>query len=158
MLRRPLFGLQKRRRTAGSQQMERQESLADKEPKAGIDHAAREREVLKLVMNGLAGEQGAKKLNVSIRTADGRRAHLLEKRRAANTVELTRLGLYWGYGRLDDFYFYRNEEGRQNAGWKQAGGTQDTPARWNSSPGQAERGEDTGGHRTGCSASAHLIK
>jgi DNA-binding NarL/FixJ family response regulator len=94
---------------------ERQESLTDTEPKVGIDYTAREREVLKLVINGLTSEQIAKKLNVSIRTVDDHRAHLLEKHHAANTVELTRLSLYLGYSRVDDFHFYRNEEGGQNA-------------------------------------------
>jgi DNA-binding NarL/FixJ family response regulator len=99
-----------------SKMTERQESLTDKEPKVGIDHTAREREVLKLVINGLTSEQIAKKLNVSIRTVDDHRAHLLEKHHAANTVELTRLGLYLGYAKADDFHFYREGDGGQNAG------------------------------------------
>jgi DNA-binding NarL/FixJ family response regulator len=99
-----------------SKMTEQQDSLTDKEPRVGIDYTAREWEVLKLVINGLTSEQIAKKLNVSIRTVDDHRGSLLEKHHAANTVELTRLSLYLGYSRVDDFHFYRNEEGGQNAG------------------------------------------
>jgi DNA-binding NarL/FixJ family response regulator len=94
-----------------SKMTERQEDLTDKEPKVGIDRTAREREVLKLVVNGLTSEQIARLLNISIRTVDDHRANLLEKHHAANTVELTRLSLYWGDVRVEDFHFYREGDG-----------------------------------------------
>jgi DNA-binding NarL/FixJ family response regulator len=99
-----------------SKMTEMQESMTDKEPNVGIDRTAREREVLKLVVNGLTSEQIAKQLNISIRTVEDHRANLLEKHHAANTVELTRLSLYLGYARVDEFHFYRNGEGGQYAG------------------------------------------
>jgi DNA-binding CsgD family transcriptional regulator len=71
---------------------------------------------LKLVINGLTSEQIAKKLNVSIRTVDDHRGSLLKKHHAANTVELTRLGLYLGYAKADDFHFYREGDGGEYAG------------------------------------------
>jgi DNA-binding NarL/FixJ family response regulator len=99
-----------------SKMTERQENMTDKEPNVGIDRTAREREVLKLVVNGLTSEQIAKLLNVSIRTVEDHRANLLEKHHAANTVELTRLSLYLGYAMVDEFHFYRNGEGGRYAG------------------------------------------
>jgi DNA-binding NarL/FixJ family response regulator len=100
-----------------SKMTERQESMTDTEPKVGIDRTAREREVLKLVVNGLTSEQIAKKLNVSIRTVDDHRGNLLEKHHAANTVELTRLSLHLGFVGVDDFHFFREgDEGGQYAG------------------------------------------
>jgi DNA-binding NarL/FixJ family response regulator len=99
-----------------SKMTEMQESMTDKEPNVGIDCTAREREVLKLVVNGLTSEQIAKQLNISIRTVEDHRGNLLEKHHAANTVELTRLSLYLGYARVDEFHFYRDGEGGQYAG------------------------------------------
>jgi DNA-binding NarL/FixJ family response regulator len=100
-----------------SKMTEKQESMADTEPKVGIDRTAREREFLKLVISGLTSEQIAKQLNICVRTVDDHRGNLLEKHHAANTVELTRLSLYLGYARVDDFHFFREgDEGGQYAG------------------------------------------
>jgi DNA-binding CsgD family transcriptional regulator len=90
-----------------SKMTEIQESMTDREPNVGIGRTEREREVLKLVVNGLTSERIAKLLNVSIRTVDDHRGNLLEKHHAANTVELTRLSLYLGFVRVDDFHFFR---------------------------------------------------
>jgi DNA-binding NarL/FixJ family response regulator len=98
-----------------SRMTEMQENMREEEPKVGIDYTAREQAVLKLVASGLTSKRIAKLLNVSVRTVDEHRGNLLEKYHVANTVELTRLSLYLGYIKVDDFHFYRNEEGGKNA-------------------------------------------
>jgi DNA-binding CsgD family transcriptional regulator len=86
--------------------------MTDKEPNVGIDYTAREGEVLKLIVNGLTSECITKMLNVSIRTVDKHRGHLLEKYHAANTVELTRFSLYLGYIGVENFHFFREGDGQ----------------------------------------------
>jgi DNA-binding CsgD family transcriptional regulator len=96
-----------------SKMTEQQENMTDEEPKVGIDYTAREREVFKLITEGLTSKNIAKALNVSIRTVDGHRRNLLAKHHAANTVELTRIGLCLGLVKVDDFHFFRGDEGGQ---------------------------------------------
>jgi DNA-binding NarL/FixJ family response regulator len=95
-----------------SKMTERQERMADEEPNVGIDYTAREREVLKLIADGLTSEQITKMLNVSIRTVDKHRGNLLKKYHVANTVELTRLILYLGFIGVDEFHFLREGDGK----------------------------------------------
>lgn len=51
----------------------------------------REREVLLLVLEGLSNKQVARRLNVSHRTIDVHRSHMMEKLGARNAIELTRI-------------------------------------------------------------------
>jgi DNA-binding NarL/FixJ family response regulator len=95
-----------------SRMTERQEMMTDKEPHVGLDYTAREGEVLKLIVSGLTSECITKMLNVSIRTVDEHRGNLLEKYHVTNMVELTRLSLYLGHIGVEDFYFFREGDGK----------------------------------------------
>jgi DNA-binding CsgD family transcriptional regulator len=53
----------------------------------------REREVLRLVMEGCSNKEGATRLHISYRTFESHRAHLMRKLGAKNAVELMRLAL-----------------------------------------------------------------
>jgi len=51
----------------------------------------RQREIMNLVTSGLSNKEVARKLDISIRTAEGHRLRIMEKMQAASLWELTRL-------------------------------------------------------------------
>jgi DNA-binding CsgD family transcriptional regulator len=99
-----------------SRMTEMREGMTDEEPNVGLDYTAREREVFKLITSGLTSECITKMLNMSIRTVDKHRGNLLKKYHVANTVELTRLGLYLGSIGVEEFHFLREGDGQVTSG------------------------------------------
>lgn len=53
----------------------------------------RERELVKLICNGLSNKQIASRLDISIKTVENHRAHLMHKTRANNAADMVRLAL-----------------------------------------------------------------
>jgi DNA-binding CsgD family transcriptional regulator len=62
----------------------------------------REREVLRLVIEGCSNKEGAMRLQISYRTFESHRAHLMRKIGAKNAVELMRLALLAPEGSLHE--------------------------------------------------------
>jgi FixJ family two-component response regulator len=62
----------------------------------------RENEIMKLMMAGSTAKKVARHLQISVRTVDFHRRHLLEKMHVDNMVQLTRL--------LDEFHFHRSRK------------------------------------------------
>ena len=59
---------------------------------AGLKHLSdREREVMRLVSEGMSNKQVAEHLDISVRTAEVHRAHVFEKLHVASAVELANL-------------------------------------------------------------------
>jgi two-component system response regulator FixJ len=58
----------------------------------------RERQVLELVVAGLANKQVAARLELSVKTVELHRAHLMQKMKAGSLAELVRLALRVGVG------------------------------------------------------------
>ena len=56
----------------------------------------RERELLKLVINGRSNKQIAQDMGISIKTVANHRAHLMEKTGALNAADLTRISMIAG--------------------------------------------------------------
>jgi len=61
----------------------------------------REVEVAKLLTRGLTNHEIAKELEVSVKTVDTHRMHVMKKLEMRNNVELTRAALKIGFATLD---------------------------------------------------------
>jgi FixJ family two-component response regulator len=63
------------------------------------DLTTREREVLEMLVRGLASKQIATELGISVKTVENHRTHIMEKSKAANVAELVRLWMVDQQGR-----------------------------------------------------------
>jgi DNA-binding NarL/FixJ family response regulator len=74
-----------------------------KDPRAILSElTARQREVLKMVAEGLATKEIAKRLNISVKTVETHRAQLMERLDIHDVVGLVRYALRIGLVRLDE--------------------------------------------------------
>ncbi len=58
--------------------------------------SVREREILKLISEGLANKEIASEINISVRTVEAHRANIMRKLKLSNTAELVRYALQTG--------------------------------------------------------------
>lgn len=75
-------------------------AVADWRERSGVELSEREKEVLRLVSEGLAMKQIAQRLGLSVKTIETHRSHLMEKLRLRSTAALTKYALMRGHDTL----------------------------------------------------------
>ena len=74
--------------------LRRSDGLAKRDVRPGFSRlSAREREVLSMVAGGVPNKQVARQLDISVRTVESHRQHIMEKLNIHNAVGLTRFAI-----------------------------------------------------------------